>query len=122
MASVFLRSLALLSGLLLALPPSWCCLLPTLSAEEDSSPPLCCCPAPPAPACPTQAPSPALCPCGDRDLKVPDAPAPFAPDATGLPGAVFDHAAPSAAGILDVSTCAAAASCPLHLLHCVWLC
>lgn len=125
------RSLALLTGLVLALPPCWCCTLTaergtTPARQEQSATHSCCSPKqPPAPE-----PSPAPCaPQGpvkkccerqtatqaDSKWRLPDLPA-FAaalllPDlAPALPAVVlpvvgFDPDLP-----------------PVHVLHCVWLC
>jgi hypothetical protein len=74
MRSVWLRSLALAAGLLLALPPGWCCILPVLTARATASPTTergACCPCcvePPKGRAgdETPPPEPVRCPCDDR--------------------------------------------------------
>jgi hypothetical protein len=129
-----LRLSALACGLLLALPPGWCCLLlpcpvraaapaqTEATADEAQCP---CCrhtvpqPQPPSDAAPPRCPQPTCC------AAAPDAVKPSAP--------LADTALPAALPAADLSPCPAPtgpaaavapspASTPLHVLHCVWLC
>ncbi len=144
MRPLLLRLLVLACGLLLALPPGWCCLLPLCPAAQHAAPvtapagpcepeeTCCCCgagarPVPP-PASPTPAPIPATCcpGCADRDVTAPDAVKPpvVSPDAApvaALPaGPHLLSGASSAGPAADLGPLCH--STPLHVLHCVWLC
>ncbi len=134
MRSLFLRSLMLGCGLLLALPPGWCCTFAfrapkpdTPKAAPEDTPGCCPCCAKKAakPAqTPTPAPkAPARCPCSDRQLVAPDAPKVFAGD-LGLvvPSPVADLFTfwPGVRSAVGHRGPAAPSSC--HILNCVWLC
>jgi hypothetical protein len=132
MRRFLLHLLPLACGLLLALPPGWCCLLgpcPARAAPAPAEPsdgaqcPCCCHPNPrPEPARPAP---PLRCPCADRDATTPDVlkpPTLLSGDGlAALPaGADLEltasHDAPvTHAGPLSLSA-------PLNVLHCVWLC
>jgi hypothetical protein len=135
MRPFLLRLASLTCGLLLALPPGWCCLwLPgparAVAASTDA-PAEPCCPCCCHPAQPTELPPPApapvpRCPCADRDATTPEAVKPPALQAGADPGAPVPAAAdlsPSAApgGSLPALSLALS-SAPLNVLHCVWLC
>jgi hypothetical protein len=129
----FLRHLAPLAcGLLLALPPGWCCLLQPCPARAaapapaDPGPQCPCCSHPiPPPEAPAPVPPP-RCPCADRDATKSGTVKPPAL----LPGDGL-AAAPTSAPDLQPSTAPgeslagpnlALPSVSLHILHCVWLC
>lgn len=132
MRSSFLRFLVLGCGLLLVLPPGWCCMFASWGRKQD---------APSARPCrrtccgeenrsPTSTPTPrpaprkpARCPCADRLSTVPDTAKVFAGD----PPIV----APLDA--LDLSPAQPAVDSPVgfrspsppsatHILNCLWLC
>ena len=131
MRSRFLRSLVLGCGLLLTLPPGWCCIFAFRPAKQEApkaSP--CCCPccakeAPqPAPAPEPAAPkAPDRCPCADRHTTAPDAPKVFACD-LGLVALVpvtdFFTSWPGVRSLVGPHSPAVPTSC--HVLNCVWLC
>jgi hypothetical protein len=134
MRSFLLRLASLTCGLLLTLPPGWCCMWlpgPARAAAPEQSPaepccPCCCHPAQPTePASPAPAPAP-RCPCADRDATTPEAVKPPALQ----PGADLGAPAPAAAGPapsaapdgLPTGLRFALSSAPLNVLHCVWLC
>jgi hypothetical protein len=128
MRSFPVRSLALVCGLLLVLPPGWCCLLPRLGAQQPKPAPAhgCCCgkkskqpptrqtPAPPAPV--------RNC-CGDREATRLAGPEKVSPD----PGLWAPVIAPCD-GLCGVSPSVPLALGlpppwpPLQILHCVWRC
>lgn len=118
--------LALLCGLILALPPGWCAAFcraatPPEQAGHCSS----CCPAErhePTPAPCRQAP-PLKCCCADIDRTTPPSPEKLPLDLSfAVPLTSLDLEGRSAAGALLEQTGPRAAAPPLHLLHCVWLC
>ena len=135
MRSRFLRSLMLGCGLLLALPPGWCCTFafrPAKPAPAQQEAPQdtpgccpCCAKKAPRPAqTPTPAPeAPARCPCSDRQLAAPDAPKVFAAD-MGLvvPVPVTDLFTFWPCGRFNVALRCPAAHSSSHILNCVWLC
>jgi hypothetical protein len=132
--STFPRFLLLACGLLLALPPGWCCMVPAHAVaqetrkSDDSQPRSCCghskeAPKPAAPEGPKRAPLPfGRCPCCDRTTST-DAPKTLGCDqalAAPLPLIVL-AASPTLAGpILDQPVSPFDHS--LQLIHCVWLC
>jgi hypothetical protein len=134
MRSRFLRSLVLGCGLLLALPPGWCCTFALRAAKQGISqgPPKatpCCCPccakeAPPPAPTPTPAPkTPDRCPCADRHSTAPDAPKVFASDpglVTPLPAIDLAPSWPGISALVGFRSPAAPTSS--HVLNCVWLC
>ena len=128
--SRLLRSLVLGCGLLLALPPGWCCIFAFRSVKQEApkaSP--CCCPCcakeAPRPA-PTPAPAPKApdrCPCADRHSTAPDAPKVFASDPGFVAPVPVIHLAPFWLGITaPAGFCPPAAATSSHVLNCVWLC
>jgi hypothetical protein len=134
MQTVLLRLASLACGLVLTLPPGWCCWwLPgparaaAAPAEAPAEPccPCCCHPAQPTePATPAPAP-PRRCPCADRAATTPQAVKPPALQAGDGPAAVVPAAdlAPSAApNVLFGAASPSLPSAPLNVLHCVWLC
>jgi len=112
-------------GLLLALPPAWCCYALPCSAAPKAAPK-------PAPCChqkqaPTPAPcrpqSPAHCPLCDQHTV-----APPGPEKSGAGPAL---PSPVVAAVVEIPRAGPAApaaaippdpSRPLHLLQCLWLC
>lgn len=71
MQSTWIKSLALCCGVLLALPPGWCCVVPSLfAAARQETEPCCCCPrsaeGEQSPAHDSRTPKPERCPCEDR--------------------------------------------------------
>jgi hypothetical protein len=134
MRPFLLRLASLACGLVLTLPPGWCCLwLPrpahaAAPADAPAESPCPCCPHPAQPDEPaTPAPArPQRCPCADRDATTPEplkVPAPQAGDglATAWPAAADLSPSPALAGSLPALSLALT-SAPLNLLHCVWLC
>jgi hypothetical protein len=132
MLSSFLHHLLLACGLLLALPPGWCCMLQLPKAEEQARPaapksvPCCCCKKGAKPASPTPAPPPqrpARCPCADRHSTAPDAPKVIGCDLSCVAPLPTTDLAPSgtAAGHPVVFRALPSETSP-HLLNCVWLC
>jgi hypothetical protein len=121
-----IRLVALTCGVLLALPPAWCCYAAPCSAPTTKPEPATCChkhkkePARPAPSCPIP---PADCPWRDHHTI-----APTGPEKTGAGPAL---PAPVALTVLDTPRAGPAAAAaviplvlsrPLHLLQCLWLC
>jgi hypothetical protein len=131
MGHFLLRLAALACGLLLALPPGWCCLWLPQPARASAPPPVapqcpCCHPVTPA-ELPTEAPAPSgRCPCADREATTPEAvkaPALQAGDClAAVPAAGADLEASAAPHGLPSPAGYALPSAPLHVLHCVWLC
>src|SRR5262245_20326262 len=92
MRSPIARLLALVCGLLLALPPEWCCAAvcgrrPGAEPCPPNPKKTCgCCGCSDQPACPAPTPTPATpapggcCVCVKSDSTAPDGPKPFAPD------------------------------------------
>jgi hypothetical protein len=133
MRSAILRPLTLACGLLLALPPGWCCMArawesPQQAESDTPCPPPDCCPCkgPAQPKAPTPRPAPlppGQCPCDGRQSVAPDA-----PKAVGC-----DLSLPAPLPVIDLVPCRARGDGPvslpvfssdfsLHLRHCVWLC
>jgi hypothetical protein len=133
MRSAFSRFLLLACGLLLALPPGWCCMVPAWGTSQetpksDGPQPRSCCghsneaPKPAAPERPNRAPLPVdQCPCCERSTST-DAPKTVGCDqALTAPLPLIDLAAAPVAGpILDSPVFLFDHS--LRLIHCVWLC
>ena len=131
MRSPVLRLLVLGCGLLLALPPGWCCIFAFRSVKQEApkSSPCCCCPccaekAPrPAPT-PTPAPkAPDRCPCADRHTTAPDAPKVFVCDlgfVVHLPATDLSPSWPGVSSLVGPHSPAVPTSS--HALNCVWLC
>ncbi len=134
MRPFLLRLASLTCGLVLALPPGWCCLwLPepahaaAAPSEAPAKPCRPCCGhsvQPAEPAAPAPVPPPP-CPCADRNATTPEAVKPPAllpgdglaatlPALDLTPSAAPEHLVP------DLSL--APPSTPLNVLHCVWLC
>lgn len=133
MRPFLLRLASLACGLLLALPPGWCCLWLPGPARASAAPtevpagPCCpCCNHPAQPAEPAAPAPPQRCPCADREATTPEAvkpPALQAGDSLATPVPAADDLAPSAApGGLVPASSLALPSAPLNVLHCVWLC
>jgi hypothetical protein len=126
------RVLALVCGLVLALPPGWCCLLAAPKAPVRAAAPTCdgcccCCRVahPPAdPPAPPRGPFAKGCCCADRNATKPAGPemiAPCpAPDLLAVPPAAAP--APAHLGPVLVADRPDLHSPPANLLHCVWLC
>jgi hypothetical protein len=118
-----IRILCLACGLLLALPPAWCCWTPqpAPAAQPESAPASCCHKetAPkPAPAAP-----PAQCPCYDRQTVAPAGSVKVAADLSpALSPVVAVADSPRAGPPAAAAPIAPPPSRPLHLLRCVWLC
>jgi len=129
MDSRLLRSLVLGCGLLLALPPGWCCVpAPAVAAETPQAPrePSCCCrhPAPsedqPAPAVP--APPAGRCCCEKESTEPPSASTVDLDPAGSLP--LVDNAVCPALSLRDTAAYSGPRvhAPPPRLLYCVWLC
>ncbi len=118
-----IRLLCLGCGLLLALPPAWCCWTPEYAPAAPQAPaPAPCCHSDPAPE-----PVPALpirCPCDDRVTVSPAGPGKGAADLNlATPHVVANIDALRASPSADVRPIPPLLSGPrLHLLRCVWLC
>jgi hypothetical protein len=132
MRTSLLRLASLACGLLLALPPGWCCLwMPgpacaaAAPAEAEPCCPCCCHPAQPTePATPAPAP-PQRCPCADREATAPEAVKPPALQAgadLGAPVPVPALAPSAVQECLLPASSLTSSSAPLNVLHCVWLC
>jgi hypothetical protein len=134
MVPTLVRVLALQCGMLLLLPPGWCCLLAHLTqphaTHTSAKPKPACCAccggehdSPSAPA-PDHVPGrEGKCPCGERAATAPGASVNAGPDLMlPAPGAVTgcDTAAP--AGPACEPPAAYSAPPHYHLLNCVWLC
>jgi hypothetical protein len=126
MYAPFVRSLALLCGLLLVPPPGWCCLVS--GAAPVTKPAKTCCGCPlcrttnqPAPG-PPQPPR-TKCPCFERTSMLPAAAKPV--PAGGTVTAPLFTSDPQRDGTCVLRPEPAAAllthSC-LHLVYCTWLC
>jgi hypothetical protein len=134
MRSRFLRSLVLGCGLLLALPPGWCCTFAFRAAKQETPQETpkatpCCCPccakeAPPPDPTPTPAPkAPDRCPCSDRHSTAPDALKVIASDSglvTPLPAIDLGLSWPGISALVHFPSPAAPTAS--HILNCVWLC
>jgi hypothetical protein len=135
MPRALLRSLALSCGLLLTLPPGWCCLLahltqrPVAAGQPVNSKPACCghCGAKQGDRSrqiPDHIPGrEGKCPCGERTATAPGAPVNAGPDLLLLaPGTVTGL--DTAARAVPACDPPASYSAPphFHLLNCVWLC
>ena len=138
MRGVIPRALVLACGVLLVLPPGWCCLLargaccghrpvvesasrkgcPCAAKEGTSS--SCCCREKSNP--PRQTPIPANSRCCVRDLTVAKIERPAGDAALVGPADLCASVTDSTASNLTPISPAAPSSPPLHLLHCVWLC
>ena len=123
------NSLVLCCGLLLALPPGWCCTI-AFEAGVKTAPktaafhcPLCCDITPePAPSQP-EPPRPEACPiCGDRDLVKPAQPETLAVDVAGPVLTLPSDLVVVAAFLPAVLESGSDRTIPLHMLHCVWTC
>jgi hypothetical protein len=122
------RFLMLGCGLLLALPPGWCCILAIQTARQETTKLVPCCRS----CCgnsnsstPTPKPvphKPGRCPCADRQTTAPENVKTFHCDLSivaplaALDPAPFEANAGEPAG-LPPHLCSSA-----QLLHCVWLC
>jgi hypothetical protein len=125
--------LSLVAGVMLALPPGWCCILApaaAVAAERPSvpGPPACCpgcCPEP-SPAQDEQPPSRAPCTvcCGDQNVPLSKRATDYAPDATvaALPVTVAVLPGPGGAPGRIAPAWPLSPPRALHLLQCVWLC
>lgn len=133
MVSKLVRVLALHCGLLLLLPPGWCCLFAPFTKPAGhilaNSKPACCghCGSKrEKPSAPLRDHVPARdgkCPCGERAATAFGCPANAGPDLMfPTPGAATRVDTAYLAG----STCEPPAACSapshFHLLNCVWLC
>jgi hypothetical protein len=133
------RVLALACGLLLALPPNWCCAVgigqccgPRPAASpcgKCSACPECggesCCSstkAPAAPAPPAEPPCKRGCCEWPPTVAVPKAETPTADPAPAAVAAPFAPAPGSVSGAVIAGRPAGPSPTPLHVLHCVWLC
>lgn len=136
MFSRCVRSLMLVCGLTLALPPGWCCLLASqTTATTAPRPGTCCCTCPASgakeqppgsepPKSPT-APLPKHCPCTDRQTVLTAGVTPEQADGGVIPLAIFPvlDIRPALAGIVGrVDSDAHPPPLRLHVLHCQWLC
>jgi hypothetical protein len=117
------RFLVLGCGLLLALPPAWCCYPAALPRAPQSEPsPPACCQKEKAPA-PSPLPLPARCPCYDRNTVASASPEKLAADLSlPAPLAVVGPDSPCAGSTTVAAPTALAPAPPLHVLQCVWLC
>ena len=130
-----LRPLALTTGLLLLLPPGWCCFLanltqPPISARQSAAPKRTCCGHCGSKSEKSSRPVPdhvpgrdGKCPCGERTANAPGAPVNAGLDLS-LPATVTITA--SVIAVTPEAACATSAAhfdqpSP-HLLNCVWLC
>jgi hypothetical protein len=135
MVRALLRSLALSCGLLLLLPPHWCCLLGGLTqlppeALQGAKSKTACCPCCGGKHDTSSTPAPGQvpdrdgkCPCGERIATAPGVSVIAGPDLMlPAPGAVTgaDQAAPACPAFEPP----AAYTAPSHfrILNCVWLC
>jgi hypothetical protein len=127
MSLFFRRILVLTCGLLLALPPGWCCLLPQVGIRQPGKATASCChhkdqastPTTPKAPLPEHGPP---CGCVDRDSPVPSGPKTLPVDLASVPAVVLQPVFDGGAGAVVILTTAAVASPPLNVLHCVWLC
>lgn len=139
MHSRLMHTLALAGGLLLALPPGWCCMVgPWGSAQKAGSRaavPASCCgqcgsccrtsqvPVEPAGPAPPQAPlPPAKCPCGDRHATAPDGPKVVTGDLVLLAPPTIESAPAWCASERIVLSPVFYSDLSLQVLHRVWLC
>lgn len=139
MLSRCVRSLMLVCGLTLALPPGWCCLLAsqaTPTATTAPRPGSCCCtcPAPSAkgqpqpksePAKSPTAPLPKDCPCTDRQTVLTAGTSAEQVDGGVMPVAILpalDIRSLEAHVVRRVDSDAHPPPLRLHVLHCRWLC
>ena len=127
--TTFLRSLVLCTGLLLILPPGWCCATPRMAGQTPVKP--ACCPhcnaKERAPATPSSVPfgpksSPKAC-CVAGIILIP----PTVEQNNPVPTIAAAHFASAVARSGDSGTVADTAAVwplavPLHVLHCLWLC
>jgi hypothetical protein len=118
-----IQFLCLGCGLLLALPPAWCCWAPQLaSAAQPESKRAPCCQNESAPK-PTPAAPPAQCPCYDRNTTAPAAAEKVVADLScAVQPVVAVVASPRAGPPAVAPPIPPPLSQPLHLLCCVWLC
>jgi hypothetical protein len=136
MLSALLRPLVLTAGLLLLLPPGWCCLLagvtqPPVSAGRSATPSEhACCGHCGSKSAKSSRPIPGhvpgrdgKCPCGERTANAPGAPVNAGPDLS-LPAPVaVTGCVTGFQTVAAYETTAAQLHPPhFHLLHCVWLC
>jgi hypothetical protein len=126
MSTRFIQFLCLACGLVVALPPAWCCWTPQLPTPAPAEPTTASCchkheSPPPAPA----VPAPPQCPCEDRCTV---AAAAVAPEKVAIHLALPTALVLTDADTLGPGLAAAVApippllSRPIHLLQCVWLC
>ena len=118
-------------GVLLALPPGWCCFVMPAAGQvrQDEPAPApceCCCKTAPAkPELPPPQPvDPNRCPvCGDRDLVKPAPVEPPSDDLASLAASVpvIDVGVP-ALSLAGAAVTVGDLTRPLHVLHCVWTC
>jgi hypothetical protein len=131
---LFMRSLALMCGLILALPPGWCCMLSprasTTGARGEAKQVRSCCghckhsSKATHPSAPSRQPlPPGKCPCTDRDAT--------SPDAFKILGS--DLVLTSSTSVGDAVPCSVSFGHPIEvhdppsdssflILHCVWRC
>jgi hypothetical protein len=124
MSAGLIRLLSLGCGLLLALPPAWCCYNPLPRGPAPAEPAhASCCHKKEAPKPAPCQPPPVHCPCYDRNTAPPAGPTKITADLSHpVPlalAAADDHRAgpPFDAGPVRLTL-----SPPLHLLKCLWLC
>jgi hypothetical protein len=134
MLSPLARSLMLACGLLLALPPGWCCMVPFRACAQEAAPgdaqqPRACCrhadgaSRPSPPRAPQPAPLPlGKCPCSQHAVST-DAPKAVGGDLVlaAPPPAIDPVQFPAVAGPV-VTAPLPTFDHSLRLLHCVWLC
>jgi hypothetical protein len=122
MIARLIRLLCLGCGVLLALPPAWCCYTPSVAQPDPTEPSCCQRKEAPKPA-PSPPPAPERCPCCDR-LSVSTAdPQKVAADVShAAPVVVVVADSPRAGPSADVAPIPLILSRPLRLLQCVWLC
>jgi hypothetical protein len=123
MSAGLIRYLCLGCGLVLALPPAWCCYVPQQSMPQASEPARACCcchhEPTPQPAAP-KLPPPGRCPYYDHHTTVPAKPA-IGP-AFAVPVVLFASHASAVHLSLAAVEHPRGPSRSVHLLQCVWLC
>jgi hypothetical protein len=124
MSAGLVRLLCLACGLLVALPPAWCCYNPLRHSPAPAEPVhASCCHNTEAPKPAPAQPVPLRCPCYDRNTVAPAGPTKITADLSHPVPLVLAAADDHRAGLsFDAGPVRLTLSRPLHLLQCLWLC
>jgi hypothetical protein len=123
MTTRLIRLLCLGCGLLLGLPPAWCCWTPPLTSAPQAEPEhASCCSERPSPK-PVPSQPPVRCPCDDRNTVTPAGPEKVAADLSlPAPLAVAPTDSARAGPDAGMAPLPPVLLPPLHVRQCVWLC